>query len=88
MKAAILGLTRTAAAEYGAQNIRINAISPGLVGVKPGRVFEKGQLRMPLGRAGEWHEVGEVAAFLCSRRASYITGQTICVDGGATAVGA
>jgi NAD(P)-dependent dehydrogenase (short-subunit alcohol dehydrogenase family) len=86
MKAGILGLTRTAAVESAPKNIRVNAISPGLIGVKPGRVFEKGALKMPLQRPGEWEEIGEVAAFLLSPRASYIIGQTICVDGGATIV--
>lgn len=86
MKAGILGLTRAAAVESAPKNIRINAVSPGLIGVKPGRSFEKGALKMPLQRPGEWEEVGEVAAFLLSSRASYMTGQTICVDGGATIV--
>jgi NAD(P)-dependent dehydrogenase (short-subunit alcohol dehydrogenase family) len=52
MKAGILGLTRTAAVECAPKKIRVNAISPGLIGVKPGRVFEKGALRMPLQRPG------------------------------------
>lgn len=86
MKAGILGLTRTAAVECAPKNIRVNVISPGLIGVKPGRVFEKGALKMPMQRPGEWIEVGEVASFLLSARASYVTGQTICVDGGATIV--
>ena len=86
MKAGILGLTITAAVECAPKNIRVNAISPGLTGVKPGRSFENGALRMPIQRPGEWTEVGEVASFLLSARASYVTGQTICVDGGATIV--
>ena len=86
MKAGILGLTRTAAVECAPKNIRVNVISPGLIGVKPGRTFEKGALKMPMQRPGEWAEIGEVASFLLSTRASYVTGQTICVDGGATIV--
>jgi NAD(P)-dependent dehydrogenase (short-subunit alcohol dehydrogenase family) len=86
MKAGILGLTRTAAVECAPKNIRVNVISPGLIGVKPGRTFEKGVLKMPMQRPGEWTEIGEVASFLLSPRASYVTGQTICVDGGATIV--
>jgi NAD(P)-dependent dehydrogenase (short-subunit alcohol dehydrogenase family) len=86
VKAGILALTRSAAIESVDKNIRVNAISPGLIGVKPGRTFEKGALKMPMQRPGEWEEIGEVAAFLLSSRASYMTGQTVCVDGGATIV--
>ncbi|MGE0742512.1 MAG: SDR family NAD(P)-dependent oxidoreductase [Hyphomonadaceae bacterium] len=86
VKAGIMALTRSAAVENAAKNIRVNTISPGLIGVKPGRTFEKGALKMPMQRPGEWEEVGEVAAFLLSARASYMTGQTVCVDGGATIV--
>lgn len=85
-KAGILGVSRMAALEYGARKIRVNVISPGLIGVKTTRDRDWAkELRIPMGRAGEFSEVGELAAFLSSDRASYISAQVISVDGGATA---
>ncbi len=89
-KAAVNVLTMSAAGEYGAQGIRINAISPGVIRT-PGleKHFQEqpqveGQLKAAavLGRLGEPEEIGEAVVFLCSDRASFITGQILSVDGG------
>jgi NAD(P)-dependent dehydrogenase (short-subunit alcohol dehydrogenase family) len=89
-KAAVLGLTRTAALEYAAQGIRVNAICPGLInsphiraGGRDGVDWSK-RVKLPMGRPGEPAEVAELAAWLCSPLASYINGQTISADGGAS----
>lgn len=87
MKAGIMGLTRVAAVEGGPDNIRVNAIAPGLIATRATEDSEKWvkQLKIPLGRIGMPEDIGEVAAFLCSDAASFLTGQTISVDGGQTA---
>ncbi|MDP4917714.1 MAG: SDR family oxidoreductase, partial [Haliea sp.] len=83
-------LTKSSAAEYGGQGIRINAVSPGVIRT-PG--VEKYFLEQPkmaeqlkknsvLNRLGEPEEIAEAVAFLCSDRASFITGQLLSVDGG------
>ena len=86
-KAAVLGLTRGAALTYGRDNIRVNAICPGLVvtgmtsSAAEGAV-EDMKARIPLGRDGRPDEVSAAVVFLASDEASYITGVTLPVDGG------
>jgi len=86
-KAAVISATKSAAAEYGPKGIRANAICPGFILSEI--MGESGAKKMPemaqkaaLKRAGQPHEVAEVAAFLASDRASYLSGAIIPVDGG------
>jgi len=88
-KAALEQVARVAALEYGSRQIRINCISPSLVETEASeRVFRRSlnvealRLQTPLGRIGSADEVADVAAFLFSDDARFITGQVIAVDGG------
>ncbi len=83
-------LTKSSAAEYGAQGIRINAVSPGVIRT-PGvekyfeeqpKIAEGLKKAAVMGRLGEPEEIAEAVAFLSSDRASFITGQLLSVDGG------
>jgi NAD(P)-dependent dehydrogenase (short-subunit alcohol dehydrogenase family) len=90
-KAAIINMTKTCAVEYGASGIRANAICPGVIMTGPviaarDQGFDyMAMLEVPMQRPGEAEEVAELAAWLCSARASYITGQAISIDGGQSA---
>lgn len=88
-KAAVIGLTRTLAVDFGRRGVRINAVAPGYVETELTESLEpraKRTLldRVPLGRFGQAEDVAELIVFLCSDRASYITGSTFTVDGGLT----
>ena len=92
-KAGVIAYTKAAAVEYGPQGIRANVICPGGVIVTE-MTGGRGALRrhpdlvkgVPLERAGEPEEVAELACFLASERAPFITGAVIPIDGGQTAV--
>lgn len=92
-KHAVLGLTKTAALEYVKDNIRINAICPGSTDTPMLRAYmgadpaaEKAILAtQPGGRLATPEEIGQAAVWLCSDRASFVTGESMLVDGGAVA---
>jgi len=89
-KAGILSLSRTLAVEWGADNIRVNTISPGPIGDTEGvkRMYEDTgradleRRRTALGRFGSKQDVANAAAFLASDLAAYVTGDNLVVDGG------
>lgn len=87
-KAALLGLMRTAAGELARDNIRVNAISPGVVSTPStaeieAEPFRSAYLRqIPMNRYGRAEDIAGVCLFLLSEEAAYITGQDIIVDGG------
>ncbi len=88
-KAGIIGFTRTVARELGSRGITVNAVAPGFIESQmTDAIDEKAREavlgKIPLGRLGAPEDVGAVVAFLASGAASYITGQTITVDGGMT----
>ena len=85
-KAALLAMTRSWAAEYGAHGVRVNAVAPGPVYTPAAKSTDALAKTTLLNRAAQPEEIAETIAFLASPRAAYITGATIAVDGGRTAV--
>ncbi len=93
-KHAVLGLTKSAALEYATQGIRVNAVSPGGIETPmfdrfTGRLGTDAHRQIaamhPMGRTGRPGEIAEAVLWLCSDEASFITGQSLAVDGGWTA---
>jgi 3-oxoacyl-[acyl-carrier protein] reductase len=91
-KAAVSMLTRALSLEWGSYNVRVNAVAPGYVYTEMtsrelnDESFRRRAIRlMPLGRLGEAEEIASTVLFLATPASSYITGQTIPVDGGITA---
>jgi NAD(P)-dependent dehydrogenase (short-subunit alcohol dehydrogenase family) len=87
-KASLSALTRAWAAEFSPAGVRVNAVAPGPVysdGAAPERIDALATTTL-LGRGAQPEEIADVIAFLCTPRARYITGATIPVDGGRTAV--
>ena len=88
-KAALIGLTRSAAVDLGPSNINVNAVAPGFVRTEllaklPREVLERAEHESVLGRVAEPEDVARVIVFLCSEAARHITGQVLIVDGGLT----
>ena len=86
-KAGVIGAVRSAAKELAPSGVRVNAVAPGFIATRmienvPEGVYEERVAQIGMGRPGTAEEVAEAIAFLISDAASYITGQTIGVDGG------
>jgi NAD(P)-dependent dehydrogenase (short-subunit alcohol dehydrogenase family) len=91
-KHGVVGLTKNAALDYAKQNIRVNAVCPGVIQTPMIERFTGGDPKViqqlvagePMDRLGQPEEIAETVVFLCSDAASFITGQAIAVDGGWT----
>jgi NAD(P)-dependent dehydrogenase (short-subunit alcohol dehydrogenase family) len=90
-KHGVLGFTKSAALEYGAKGIRVNAVCPGLiqtpmsdqmVAAGQGEALKAMEKMIPMARVGRPEEIASAVLWLCSDAASYVTGQSISVDGG------
>ena len=91
-KAAVIHFTRATAADWAPRGVTVNAICPGLFMTEPNlawsrshpEVIETFVRAVPMGRAGEPHEIGPLAVYLASPASSYVTGAAFIIDGGYT----
>ena len=86
-KAGIIGMTKTWAREFGRKGITVNAVAPGFINTEmvatvPEKVLDMMKSKTPLGRLGEPEDIANAYVFLASGEAAFITGTTLCVDGG------
>jgi NAD(P)-dependent dehydrogenase (short-subunit alcohol dehydrogenase family) len=90
-KHGVIGFTKSAALEYATRGIRINAVCPGLIWTPmadqmvaegQGDALKAMEKTVPMGRVGRPEEIADTVLWLCSEAASYVTGQSISVDGG------
>jgi NAD(P)-dependent dehydrogenase (short-subunit alcohol dehydrogenase family) len=92
-KHAVMGLTKSASLEFSAQGIRINSVNPAVIetsmadrlGDGIGATKEELHAMHPIGRMGVSDEVANAVLWLCSDKASFVTGTPLCIDGGYTA---
>lgn len=88
-KHGVIGLTKAAAMDYGATNVRINALCPGLIDTPFLEELSENQMAhllsgTPMGRVGRPSEIADAIVWLASKRSSFVLGHALCVDGGAT----
>lgn len=86
-KAGVIGLTKAAAKELASRNITVNAVAPGMIdtemtAVLPDKVKAAMIESIPVKAAGKPEDIANAVSFFASEKASYVTGQIICVDGG------
>jgi NAD(P)-dependent dehydrogenase (short-subunit alcohol dehydrogenase family) len=86
-KHGVIGLTETASLEFAKKNIRVNAVCPGAIHTPMLERFTQGEEQSmadqdPMGRVGRPEEIADSVLWLCSDKASYVTGQAIAIDGG------
>lgn len=86
-KAGVIGLTKTTARELAPRNITVNAVAPGFITTDMTEQLSQEMVssllgQIPLSRLGEPKDIAKVVAFLASDDSAYMTGQTLCIDGG------
>jgi 3-oxoacyl-[acyl-carrier protein] reductase len=91
-KAGLTGMTKSLAQELASRGVTANCVAPGFIrtamtDVLPDAQKEALNARIPAGRMGEGEEIGAAVAFLASKEAAYITGQTLHVNGGMAMLG-